>query len=206
MVIHSVKFIASYPEVGQCPTKSLPEFAFIGRSNVGKSSLINFITNVNGLAKVSTRPGKTQLLNYFLVNDKWHLVDLPGYGYAKVSKTAKATFERMIRNYLLQRKQLQYVFLLIDSRIPPQKIDLEFANWLGMNGIPFVIVFTKMDDVKQATRDKQVNDFRKAMLETWEEIPPVFYTSSTKRRGEKEILNFIGEAMGEKPAGKAKKA
>jgi GTP-binding protein len=195
MIIHSAKFTASYPTVGQCPDKKMREYAFIGRSNVGKSSLINYVCNVNGLAKVSATPGKTQLLNYFLINDAWNLVDLPGYGYARVSKKSKAQFAAMIRNYLEKREQLRYVFVLIDSRIPPQKIDLEFIEWLGEKGIPFVIVFTKIDDVKQREVAKQTGAFKAAMLETWEELPPMFITSAAKRRGSEDILKFIEEDL-----------
>lgn len=187
MIINSAQFIGSFEKLEQCPKAIMPEFAFIGRSNVGKSSLINYITGVKNLAKTSSTPGKTRLLNYFLINENWQLVDLPGYGYAKLSKTEIARINQMIKDYLLNRKQLHTVFLLIDSRVPPQKIDLEFTNWLGENGIPFVLVFTKTDKVKVT----YIEDFKAKMLENWEELPQCFLTTSERKMGKEEILAFI---------------
>ncbi|MEM6724911.1 MAG: ribosome biogenesis GTP-binding protein YihA/YsxC [Bacteroidota bacterium] len=192
MEINEVNFVASYPEYGHCPKDLIPEYAFIGRSNVGKSSLINMITGRKALAKVSGTPGKTQLINFFHVDDSWHLVDLPGYGYARVSKTARKKFERMIQGYLLNRVQLQCTFLLVDINVPPQPIDLEFINWMGQSQIPFVIVFTKADRKKTKDKEGQITAFNMALLETWETLPQQFMTSSTSGMGREEILEFIG--------------
>lgn len=190
MIIKSAKYLTSSVSVSQCPTPILPEYAFIGRSNVGKSSLINMLTGRNKLAKVSHTPGKTQTINHFIINEDWYLVDLPGYGYAKISKVQRKKWEQFIRNYLQKRDNLQCVCLLIDSRIPPQKIDLEFANWLGSMFIPFVIIFTKTDDRKYKPQNIEV--FRAALLETWEEMPQHFLTSSRLKSGRDEVLDFIG--------------
>lgn len=187
-----------------CPPSKLPEFAFIGRSNVGKSTLINLLTNRNKLAKVSSTPGKTQLLNFFLINEQWHLVDLPGYGYAKTSQTNRASWGTMIRKYLTGRPNVQCIFVLIDSRLPPQKVDLEFINWLGQEGLPWVLVFTKADKSSNKEVQHNVSVFKKKLLETWEEIPQQFITSSVTRTGHEEILDFIGEVVAsyEPPADK----
>ena len=187
MIIKSTEFLGSFEKLTQCPTTALPEFAFIGRSNVGKSSLINYVTGVKGLAKTSQTPGKTKLLNYFLVNESWRLVDLPGYGYAKLSKVEIARISAMIKDYLLNREFLNTVFLLIDSRVPPQKIDLEFANWMGENQIPFVIVFTKTDKVKVTYMEQ----FKQKMLESWEELPPTFATTAERKQGKEALLDYI---------------
>ena len=191
MVVKTTKFVGSFVTPLQCPKPDMPEYAFIGRSNVGKSSLINMLTGRKGLAKVSNTPGKTQTINHFLINDDWYLVDLPGYGYARVSKIQRRKWEKFIRNYLHKRANLQCVMLLIDSRIPPQDIDIEFANWLGEWQIPFVIIFTKIDNKKYKPENIEV--FRKKMLETWEEMPQYFLSSSPKRLGKKEILGFIDD-------------
>ena len=191
MIVKTTKFVGSFVTPLQCPKPNMPEFAFIGRSNVGKSSLINMLTGHKSLAKVSNTPGKTQTINHFLINEDWYLVDLPGYGYARVSKVQRAKWEKFIRNYLHKRANLQCVFLLIDSRIPPQDVDIEFANWLGGWQIPFVIVFTKIDNKKYKPANIEV--FRQKMLETWEEMPQTFLSSSPKRLGKTEILAFIDD-------------
>ena len=192
MIIKTAQFTCSYATVTKCPDSSWNEYAFIGRSNVGKSSLINYVTNYNDLAKVSSTPGKTQLINFFDINEAWYLVDLPGYGFAKVSKKDREIFDKMIRAYLKNRAQLQYVFVLVDSRIAPQKIDLEFINWLGEHGIPFAIVFTKKDVSRKRSAPKNIEAFKNAMLEQWEELPTMFETSAFNRVGKEDILAFIG--------------
>lgn len=193
MEIKSASFVMSNSQVEKCPTSKLPEYAFIGRSNVGKSSLINMLTGRKSLAKTSGRPGKTQLINHFLINHEWHLVDLPGYGYARVSKKAKKTFQKFITDYFQQREPLVCALVLVDSRHEPQKIDLEFMQWLGENQIPFSIIFTKADKVKPKALEKQVNDYNAVLLETWESLPPYFITSSSKNLGGEEVLNYIDE-------------
>ena len=189
MTIKTAEFIGCFVSVTKCPEPTLPEYAFIGRSNVGKSSLINMLSGRNKLAKVSNTPGKTQTINHFIINNNWYLVDLPGYGYAKISKVQRKKWEQFIRNYLQKRSNLQCVCLLIDSRIPPQQIDLDFANWLGEMMIPFVIVFTKTDDRKYKPRNIEV--FKEAFLETWEEMPQHFLTSAKNKAGKEEFLEFI---------------
>ncbi len=192
MQIRSATFVISNSDVSKCPNSSLPEYAFIGRSNVGKSSLINAICNKKKLAKTSSRPGKTQLINHFLINQNWHLVDLPGFGYARVSKTQKKVFQKFITNYFKQRKQLVNAFLLIDIRHEPQPIDMNFMEWLGENYIPFSIIFTKADKLKPAARERNINAYTQKMLETqWEELPPIFVTSSLHKTGGEEILEYI---------------
>lgn len=192
MKINSAKFVMSNSNVAQCPKEPLPEYAFIGRSNVGKSSLINMLMNQKGLAKTSGRPGKTQLINHFRVNDNWFLVDLPGYGYARVSKKDKKTFQKYITEYFLKRQQLVSAFVLVDIRHEPQKIDLEFMEWLGSNGIPFAIVFTKADKLKPAAIERNTKVYLQHLLETvWEEVPPHFVTSATNRTGRDELLEYI---------------
>jgi len=193
MIIHSAEFVASYTNVTKCPKDKKPEFAFIGRSNVGKSSLINMLVERKKLAKVSSTPGKTQTINHFIINEEWYLVDLPGYGYAKISKYQREKWTRFIRAYMKNRENLQCVFLLIDSRLPPQKIDLEFANWLGGIPVPFVIVYTKADKNKPRELKKNIKTFESAMLESWETMPEQFITSSEKQTGRKEVLQFITE-------------
>lgn len=190
-VISSAKFVSSYVDYTKCPKSPFREFAFIGRSNVGKSSLINMITGVKNLAKTSQTPGKTKLINLFLINDNFYLTDLPGYGYAKVSRTEKNIWQKFIVDYLIHRENLHCLFVLIDSRHPPQKIDIEFINWLGSNGIPFVIAFTKADKLSKNELASNISKYKKFLLESWEELPPVFITSAEKQLGKEEILNFL---------------
>jgi GTP-binding protein len=193
MIIKEAKFVSSNTEVAKCPETKLPEYAFIGRSNVGKSSLINMLTERSKLAKTSSLPGKTQLINHFIINDTWYLVDLPGYGWARVSQTSREQWSKMVKAYLRNRSNLACVFLLIDSRLEPQKSDLEFIQVLGHMGVPFVLVFTKTD--KQSDQKTQVNiaAFKRTLLQTWEELPRLFITSSTEKKGRDEILQFIAE-------------
>jgi GTP-binding protein len=192
MTIESADFIASYPRQSQCPKNGKPEFAFIGRSNVGKSSLINMLTSRKGLAKVSQTPGKTQLLNFFLINNRWHLVDLPGYGYAKLSKSKQKELSKMINGYMQNREELVLAFVLIDVNItPPSKNDLDFINGLGELGVPFALVFTKCDRIGATTVQHNVDAFMAALSETWETLPKHFLSSSEKARGRDEILEYI---------------
>lgn len=198
MKIKSAKFVISNSEVSKCPSENIPEYAFIGRSNVGKSSLINMLMNRKHLAKTSGRPGKTQLINHFKVNENWFLVDLPGYGYARVSKKDKNTFQKYITNYFEQRKQLVCSFVLVDIRHEPQKVDMEFMEWMGENGIPFCIIFTKADKLKPKAIEKHVNDYLQEMTNSiWEEAPQHFVTSSSKFIGREELLEFIGDINAE---------
>ena len=196
MEIKSATFTISSAKISQCPQDTKAEFAFIGRSNVGKSSLINMLTNHKGLAKTSATPGKTLLINHFLINNEWYIVDLPGYGFAKRSKGVQRSIEEMISSYILRREQLVNVFLLIDVRHNPQKIDTEFMTWLGENGIPFSIVFTKADKLSAAQLRQNVDNYMKSLLETWEELPPYFVTSSEKKQGREPLLNYIEEIIG----------
>jgi GTP-binding protein len=193
MEIKKAEFVVSNTDYRKCPNLGLPEYAFIGRSNVGKSSLINMLTNHKGLAKTSVRPGKTQLINHFIINNEWYLVDLPGYGYARTSKTSREKWQKMITDYMLKRETLVNVFVLVDSRIPPQQIDLEFINFLGMNGIPLTIVFTKIDKQKQREVAATVNAYKRILSETWEELPEMMMTSSVTRYGRDHVLNRIEE-------------
>ncbi|MBZ9728531.1 ribosome biogenesis GTP-binding protein YihA/YsxC [Salegentibacter sp. JZCK2] len=191
MRIKSAEFVMSNSRVDLCPESKLPEYAFIGRSNVGKSSLINMLTGRKALAKTSARPGKTQLINHFLINKNWHLVDLPGYGYAKVSKSAKRTFQKFITAYFEKRKQMVCAFVLIDSRHEPQPIDMEFMQWLGENNVPFCIIFTKADKMKPKALERNINFYQEKMLESWEEMPEFFISSATSKLGQDEILDYI---------------
>lgn len=191
MHIKSAEFVMSNSDVAKCPKNRLPEYAFIGRSNVGKSSLINMLTNKKSLAKTSGRPGKTQLINHFLINKNWYLVDLPGYGYARVSKSAKQTFQKFITQYFNLREQLVTAFVLVDIRHEPQPIDLEFMQWLGENSIPFSIIFTKADKLKPKAIDNHIEAYKTVLLETWETTPNYFITSSTKSLGKEELLGYI---------------
>lgn len=193
MKITSAEFVISNSDVSKCPDSSLPEYAFIGRSNVGKSSLINMLTERKSLAKTSGRPGKTQLINHFLINGTWHLVDLPGYGYARVSKTVKKTFQKFITAYFEQRKQMICAFVLIDSRHSPQPVDMEFMQWLGEHQVPFCIVFTKADKLKPKALERNIEIYKAQMLETWEEMPNYFITSASKAEGREELLEYIQE-------------
>lgn len=192
MKINTAEFIISNSDASKCPKDLLPEYAFIGRSNVGKSSLINMLTNHKSLAKTSARPGKTQLINHFLINKNWFLVDLPGYGYARVSKSTKATFQKFITDYFETREQLVCAFILIDSRLEPQKIDVEFINYLGESGIPFCMIFTKADKLGKTQVQKNVAAYKKHLLANdWEEMPQYFVTSSEDGTGRDDILKYI---------------
>lgn len=191
MKITSAEFVISNSEVAKCPNNILPEYAFIGRSNVGKSSLINMLTNRKNLAKTSGRPGKTQLINHFIINKNWYLVDLPGYGYARVSKSTKKVFQKFITAYFEKRKQLVSAFVLVDCRHEPQKIDLEFMYYLGENGIPFSIIFTKADKLKEDVLEQNIEHYKKVLLESWEELPNYFITSSSNHIGKEALLNYI---------------
>ncbi|MGY5848239.1 ribosome biogenesis GTP-binding protein YihA/YsxC [Salegentibacter sp. HM20] len=191
MKIKTAEFVISNSKVEKCPDSRLPEYAFIGRSNVGKSSLINMLTGRKALAKTSAKPGKTQLINHFLINKNWHLVDLPGYGYAKVSKSVKRTFQKFITAYFEKRKQMVCAFVLIDSRHEPQKIDLEFMQWLGENQVPFCIIFTKADKLKPKALERNINEYQRQMLEFWAEMPEFFVSSATTGLGQEEILGYI---------------
>lgn len=193
MIINTARFVISSPTVDKCPSENMHEYAFIGRSNVGKSSLINMLTGKKNLAMTSSTPGKTMLINHFLVNDSWYIVDLPGYGFARRSKDDRAKLEKMIKGYIAGRSQMTNLFVLIDSRHKPQKIDLEFMEWLGENGVPFSIVFTKLDKLTPTAGKKLIADYCAELLERWEELPPVFKTSSEDRRGRDAILNYIEE-------------
>lgn len=190
-MIKSAEFIKSSPRVEECPEMMIPEYAFIGRSNVGKSSLINHLANRKKLAKTSSTPGKTQLINHFMIDESWFLVDLPGYGWAQTSKTNKAAWKRMIEDYLSLRQNLAAVFVLVDIRHEPQKIDLDFIQWLGEEGIPFSIVFTKADKLGKNQVQSKVAQYKKTLQSTWEELPPTFVTSSVEKLGGGEILDFI---------------
>lgn len=193
MNINSAKFEISNSDVNKCPATTRHEYAFIGRSNVGKSSLINMLTGRKGLAMTSSTPGKTTLINHFLINDEWYIVDLPGYGYAQRGKQMQAQIKRIIEDYILQRGQMTCLFVLIDSRHDPQKIDKQFLEWLGENEVPFAIVFTKLDKLSSTAGKIQTKKYLDTLREQWEELPPVFYTSSSDGRGRKELLDYIEE-------------
>ena len=191
MVIKSAEFVISNRQVSKCPTTGLPEYAFIGRSNVGKSSLINMLTGKKGLAMTSQKPGKTQLINHFIINGAWYLVDLPGYGYARLSKDGREKLKAMIEDYTLERKELVCLFVLVDSRHEPQKIDLEFIQWLGEEGVPFALVFTKADKLTKGRLSANLEAYKARLLEEWEELPPIFVTSSEQQLGRDELLSYI---------------
>lgn len=191
MEINKSEFVTSAPYVSACPTDTKPEYAFIGRSNVGKSSLINMLCNHKGLAKTSSTPGKTLLINYFIINNEWYLIDLPGYGFAKRSQKVQQQIDQMIRGYILQRKQMVNLFVLVDIRLKPQKIDREFIDWLGMSGIPFTIVFTKADKLSKAKAQENATLWMNELKETWEELPPYFITSAESKLGREEMLDYI---------------
>lgn len=191
MIINSAEFVISNVDYKKCPSSSLPEYGFIGRSNVGKSSLINMLTGKKDLAKTSSKPGKTLLINHFIINEQWHLVDLPGYGYAKASKTMRDKLKGIIEGYVLFRQQLTNLFVLVDSRLAPQQIDLEFMEWLGEQEVPFSIVFTKGDKQSNSQLSANVESYKRKLLETWEALPPIFVTSAEKGVGKDDILNYI---------------
>jgi GTP-binding protein len=193
MEIKNATFVVSNSDYRKCPDTRLPEYAFIGRSNVGKSSLINMLTNNKSLAKTSVKPGKTQLINHFLINKTWYLVDLPGYGYARTSKASRMEWQAMINDYILNRETLANLFVLIDSRIPPQKIDIEFINYMGAHGVPLIIIFTKTDKQKQSETAATVNNMKRVLSETWEELPEMILTSSVTRTGRNKLLDRIDE-------------
>lgn len=191
MEIKDAKFVMSNSELSKCPAPTKPEYAFIGRSNVGKSSLINMLTNKKMLAKTSGKPGKTRLINHFLIDNEWYLVDLPGYGYASVPKAERLKWEKMLKNYILKRENLYCLFVLVDSRHEPQKADLEFMEWLGVSGIPFNIIFTKADKLKPQELEDNLKTYEEKMFETWETMPGYFVSSSEKATGKEDILGLI---------------
>lgn len=193
MEIKSAEFVVSNTDVKKCPDSNLPEYAFIGRSNVGKSSLINMLTAKKNLAMTSQKPGKTQLINHFLINNNWYLVDLPGYGYAQRGKEGRDNIRRIIEDYILERDQLTNLFVLLDCRHEPQKIDLEFMEWLGESGVPFSIIFTKIDKITKGRLQENLTTYRNMLLESWEELPPILLSSAEKRDGREEILEYIEE-------------
>lgn len=193
MIIKSAEFVISNTDVNKCPASQLPEYAFIGRSNVGKSSLINMLTQHKGLALTSQKPGKTQLINHFLINKEWHLVDLPGYGFARVGQANRERLKSIIEDYILERPQLTSLFILLDCRHEPQKIDLEFIEWAGENGVPFSLVFTKADKLSKGRLVSNLELYRERLLESWEELPPTFVTSSETRQGREELLAYIDQ-------------
>ncbi len=193
MDIVKSEFLMSNSTVAKCPAPDRHEYAFIGRSNVGKSSLINMLTNNKRLAKIANKPGKTQLINHFSINDSWYMVDLPGYGYAKISGTIRQEFQKMISDYILKRENLICLFVLIDSRLAPQKIDLEFMEWLGENGVPFVMIFTKVDKLSTSQRLKCMKDYHDELLKKWESTPLSFMTSAEKHLGREEVLGYLDE-------------
>ena len=191
MIIKSAEFVISNTDVKKCPASTLPEYAFIGRSNVGKSSLINMLSQRKGLAMTSQKPGKTQLINHFLINNEWHLVDLPGYGFARVGQSNRERLKSIIEDYILEREQLTNLFILLDCRHEPQKIDLEFIEWAGENGVPFALVFTKADKLSKGKLASNIEAYKQTLLESWEELPPIFITSSEAKEGRDELLNYI---------------
>ena len=193
MEIKSAEFVISNTDVKKCPAGNFPEYAFIGRSNVGKSSLINMLTGKKGLAMTSQKPGKTLLINHFIINNNWFLVDLPGYGFAQRCKEGRENIQRIIEDYILEREQLTTLFVLLDCRHEAQKIDLEFMEWLGENGVPFSIIFTKIDKISKGRLKENLKAYQDKLLESWEELPPILLSSSEKKEGREEILNYIDE-------------
>ncbi len=191
MKIKQARFVVSNTDAAKCPKPDKPEYAFIGRSNVGKSSLINMLTNRKSLAKISVKPGKTRLINHFIINEEWYLVDLPGYGYAKIAKTEREKWEKFIRDYILKRENLYNLFVLVDSRHQPQEIDLEFMEWLGISGIPFAIIFTKSDKLRDDELQLNIDSYKAEMLKAWESMPPWFVSSAVNGSGRDEILGYI---------------
>ncbi|MFT5237654.1 MAG: GTP-binding protein [Ulvibacter sp.] len=197
MLIKSAEFVVSNSDVAKCPKDRFPEYAFIGRSNVGKSSLINMLMQRKSLAKTSGRPGKTQLINHFLINKNWYLVDLPGYGYARVSKSSKKVFQKFITKYFEKREQMILAFVLVDCRLEPQPIDLEFMQWMGESQVPFSIIFTKADKLKPNALKRNIESYEKKMLEVWDEMPQYFITSASNSEGRDELLGFLGNLNNE---------
>ena len=195
MEIKQAEFVSSVADVSKCPKADKPEFAFIGRTNVGKSSLLNMLTNRKNLAKTSNKPGKTQTINHFIINETWYLVDLPGYGYAKVSREKREGFGKIIENYVLKRENLHCLFILLDARLEPQKIDLEFIQWTGEKEIPLCLVFTKADKLTKNLLNRNVFVYKTALLKMWEDLPAMIITSSTAKTGKEELLSFIGKAL-----------
>lgn len=195
MEIKLAEFVSSETDVKKCPAPDKPEFAFIGRSNVGKSSLLNMLTNKRGLAKTSNKPGKTQTINHFIINDKWYMVDLPGYGYASVSKEKREGFGKIIENYVLKRENLHCLFILLDCRLEPQKIDLQFIQWTGEKEIPLCLLFTKADKLTKNQLKRNISIYQSTLKTSWEELPVMFITSATKKSGKEEVLSFIEEAL-----------
>jgi GTP-binding protein len=195
MEIKQAEFVSSETDVKKCPPPDKAEFAFIGRSNVGKSSLLNMLTNKKKLAKTSNKPGKTRTINHFIINEKWYLVDLPGYGYASVSKEKRAGFGKIIEQYVLQRENLNCLFILLDARLEPQKIDLEFIQWTGEKEIPLCLVFTKSDKLTKHQLNRSVTIYKSTLEQSWDELPPIVITSSTTKSGKEELLSFIEKAM-----------
>ncbi|MCK4664357.1 MAG: YihA family ribosome biogenesis GTP-binding protein [Bacteroidales bacterium] len=193
MLIKTARFIISNVDVKKCPSAVYPEYAFVGRSNVGKSSLINMLTNNKSLAKISSKPGKTKLINHFLINNNWYLVDLPGYGYAKISKKERTLIGKIIKQYIEKRENLTCLFLLIDSRLKPQQNDMEFIEWLGINKVPIALVFTKTDKLSKYQLDSNITNFKNELLKQWEKLPQYFLTSAKTKKGKDEILNYIWE-------------
>jgi GTP-binding protein len=194
MEIHTIDFIKSSPDLESCPAARFPEYAFAGRSNVGKSSLLNLLINVKNLAKTSSTPGKTRLINHYLVNNSWYLVDLPGYGYARTGRKTRDTFYSTVTDYILHRESLSCLFILVDARHEPLKNDIDFIQWAGENAIPLAMIFTKSDKLSRDALTSNLTKYKKTLLEQWEELPPVFVTSSLNQSGHKEILSFIGKA------------
>ena len=195
MEIRQAEFVSSIAEIGKATLKKLPEFAFIGRSNVGKSSLINMLTNRKGLAKTSAKPGKTQTINHFIVNQSWYIVDLPGYGFASVSKSARQGFGKIIDNYILNSENLFFLFILVDIRLEPQAIDKSFLEWAGSNEIPLGIIFTKADKLSTGKINQYLDHYKNELLKQWEELPPMFVTSATNKKGREDVLNFIDQSL-----------
>ena len=194
-MINKAVFKCSSEKISQVPKDSLPDIAFIGRSNVGKSSLINMLTQHKGLAKVSATPGKTRLINHFTINNSWYLVDLPGYGYARTSKSTRGSFAKIITDYVFKCEKMHFLFVLVDSRLEPQKIDLEFIEQLGINGVPFGIIFTKADKLSKAQLERSISTYKRTLLQQWEELPPIFASSSEKGIGRDEIVGYIEEIL-----------
>jgi len=203
MIIKKAAYFKSSGSINDCPKNDFPEFAFIGRSNVGKSSLINMLCNNKSLAHISSNPGKTQCINHYAINDNWFLVDLPGYGYARVSKSKRSVFSKMIQDYIGKRKSLLTVIVLVDSRIEPQEIDLEFIDWLGSKSLPFIIAFTKSDKAGSTKTEQNIALFKQALQETWQELPYMVITSAEKKKGKDELLDFIEETIKEHKVKKA---